>query len=48
VLDRSHSMQAHAARWRSVNRLKEMAAKAQVDLYLTASPFRGEEPADPA
>jgi putative PEP-CTERM system integral membrane protein len=46
VLDRSHSMEAHASQVAEVtNRLKEMAAQgAQVDLYLTASPFRGEEP----
>jgi putative PEP-CTERM system integral membrane protein len=47
VLDRSHSMEAHAGQVvEVVNRLKELAAQgAQVDLYLTASSFRGEAPA---
>lgn len=47
VLDRSRSMQPHAP---AVNdalaQFKELAARgSQVDVYLTASPYRGEKPA---
>lgn len=43
VLDRSKSMEAHAAEvTQAIDRLKNIP-KAQVDVYLTSSQFRGEE-----
>ncbi|MCB9101019.1 MAG: TIGR02921 family PEP-CTERM protein [Anaerolineales bacterium] len=46
VLDRSRSMAAHQAGVKSaLARLAETAGDTAVDVYLTASPFRGEGPA---
>jgi putative PEP-CTERM system integral membrane protein len=46
VLDRSHSMTAHTDMVASeLTRLQELAgAEANIDIYLTASPYRGEPP----
>lgn len=45
VIDRSKSMEAHAGQvTEATARLRELAAGAQVDVYLTASPYSGETP----
>jgi putative PEP-CTERM system integral membrane protein len=46
VIDRSHSMQTHAEDVATaIEQLKDLdALKSPVDVYLTASPYRGEEP----